>query len=100
MCCRTESLLAQSMAALQGPALVAFNDASFSESDYRALARVGQAAKVERLAATGRFGLGFSAAYHLTDAPCLLSGSHLVVLDPHCCFAPGASVGQPGLVIA
>ena len=46
------------MEALQGPALLVYNNAEFSEADFRSLARIGQASKIERLATTGRFGLG------------------------------------------
>ena len=38
----TKSLLAPGMAAWQGPALVAWNDATFAPSDFRAIARIGQ----------------------------------------------------------
>ena len=95
----TESLLDSKMAPLQGPALLVCNDASFTEADFKSLARIGQGSKLEKLATTGRFGLGFSSTYHLTDTPTFVSGSHLVVFDPHCCFAPGATLNQPGLRI-
>jgi hypothetical protein len=42
--------------------------------------------------------LGFSSTYHLTDTPTFVSGDHLVVFDPHCNFAPGANISQPGMV--
>jgi sacsin len=86
------------MAPLQGPALIVVNDATFTEADFRSLARIGQGSKLEKLATTGRFGLGFSSTYHLTDTPTFVSGEHLVVFDPHCSFAPGASNSQPGMV--
>ena len=86
------------MAPLQGPALIVSNDAIFTESDFRSLARIGQGSKLEKLATTGRFGLGFSSTYHLTDTPTFVSGEHLVIFDPHCAFVPGASRNQPGLV--
>lgn len=93
----TESLLGPKMAALQGPSLVVYNDACFTESDYRALGRIGQGSKLENLSTTGRFGLGFNSTYHLTDTPSFVSGEYLVIFDPHCCFAPGATANQPGL---
>lgn len=86
------------MAPLQGPAVIVCNDAVFSEADFRSLARIGQGSKLEKLAATGRFGLGFSSTYHLTDTPTFVSGEHLVVFDPHCSYAPGANISQPGMV--
>lgn len=69
------SLLGPALAAWQGPALLAWNDARFALSDFEAIARIGQAAKADKPAAAGRFGLGFSAtAYTLTDLPQWVSG--------------------------
>ena len=87
------------MSALQGPSLLVYNDAVFSEADFRSLARIGQGGKLNRVSATGRFGLGFNSTYHLTDTPTFVSGDYLVVFDPHCLYAPGASTSQPGLKI-
>ena len=92
-----ESLLSSKLASLQGPALLFYNDAMFSDADYRALGKIGQGTKLEKLSTTGRFGLGFNSTYHLTDAPSFVSGDYLVIFDPHCCFAPGATTNQPGL---
>merc|ERR1712216_636983 len=33
------------------------------------------------------------------DLPSFVSGDHLVVLDPHAAFLPGASASKPGLKI-
>ena len=95
----SESLLDSKMSALQGPSIIVYNDAKFTEADYKSLARIGQGSKLEKLATTGRFGLGFSSTYHLTDTPTFVSGEHLVIFDPHCAFAPGSNVNQPGLRI-
>lgn len=46
------------MAQWQGPALYVYNDSVFKEADFRNLSRIGQASKMQRIAATGRFGLG------------------------------------------
>lgn len=92
-----ESLMAPSVSALQGPALLFFNDATFKEADFRSLARIGQGSKLEKLSTTGRFGLGFNSVYHLTDTPSFVSGEHLVVFDPHTSCMPGTTPSQPGL---
>jgi len=91
------SLLGPAMAPWQGPALLAYNDAVFSPGDFQAIARIGQAGKMGQPAAIGRFGLGFNAVYHLTDLPSFVSGSHLVMFDPHAAYLPGATPSQPGL---
>ena len=79
--------------------LILTNVTSFLLLFTAGLARIGQGSKLEKLASTGRFGLGFSSTYHLTDTPSFVSGEHLVVFDPHCSFAPGINLYQPGLRI-
>jgi len=53
--------------ALQGPALVAYNDAKFTPRDFEALTKVGGATKRADSSKTGNYGQGFNAVYHLTD---------------------------------
>ena len=89
------SLLAPQMRAWQGPALLCYNDAVFSMHDLRNICRIGSSAKLAEAAATGRFGLGFNAVYHLTDVPSFVSGSHAVFFDPHARYLPGANRQQP-----
>lgn len=59
-----------------------------------------QASKLDKLAATGRFGLGFNAVYHFTDLPSIVSGEHLVMFDPHTKYVPGATSVQPGIKVS
>jgi sacsin len=95
----TASLMGPGMAAWQGPALLAFNDAVFSPQDLHNISRIGQDSKVERASTIGRFGLGFNAVYHFTDVPAFVSGDHLVYFDPHAAYLPGATPSHPGLKI-
>ncbi|CAN0322269.1 unnamed protein product, partial [Ectocarpus sp. 12 AP-2014] len=93
------SLLSPAMSNWQGPSLYVYNDAVFTERDFQNLAKIGQASKLDKLAATGRFGLGFNAVYHFTDLPSFVSGEHLVMFDPHTKYVPGATHVQPGIKI-
>jgi sacsin len=93
------SLLSPAMAAWQGPALYAFNDAQFTPHDFKNICSIGSNAKVASSIATGRFGLGFNATYHFTDVPSIVSGEHVVFFDPHARFLPGATPQNPGLKI-
>jgi sacsin len=43
-------------AAFQGPALLAFNDAVFTEADFQSISRIGDSVKREQEGKTGRFG--------------------------------------------
>ena len=93
------SLLGPGLAEFAGPALYVYNDAQFTERDYANIARIGQGSKLEKLATAGRFGLGFNAVYGLTDVPQFVSGSSVVLFDPHASHVPGATAAQPGLRI-
>ncbi len=93
----TASLFGDGLAKWQGPALMVYNDGVFSERDFQAIARVGQAGKMEQANSTGRFGLGFCGNYALTDVPTIVSSDCIVMFDPHLSSVPGADAKQPGL---
>ena len=76
-------LLDEEMRKWQGPALLAFNDAQFSPEDFDNIMKLGGATKKDDEAKIGRFGLGFSSVYHLTDVPSFVSGNYIIFLDPH-----------------
>ena len=86
---------------LQGPALCVYNDKSFSVADLEGIQRLGFGSKTYDPNRTGEYGIGFSSAYHLTDAPSLLSkggelGETLCVFDPLCKYVRGATSAEPG----
>lgn len=74
------------MRELLGPALLAYNDARFSDEDFTHVRRIGDSAKREDVTRTGRFGIGFNSVYHVTDCPGFLSRNRLVFFDPHDAF--------------
>lgn len=53
-------VLVDGLSEYQGPALLAYNNAVFSEKDFASLTSLGDSKKLEDKAATGKFGLGFS----------------------------------------
>ncbi|XP_010131961.1 PREDICTED: sacsin-like [Buceros rhinoceros silvestris] len=73
----------------QGPALLAYNDALMSPRDWTGLLCPGVSHKRKDPSTVGRFGLGFTSVYHLTDLPGVLSHPFLGVLDPECQVLPG-----------
>ncbi|XP_068729165.1 sacsin-like [Montipora capricornis] len=79
----TEKLLAPGMADCQGPALLVYNNAVFSDEDLVNISKLAGATKREDLEKIGRFGLGFSSVYHFTDVPSFISRSYAVFFDPH-----------------
>ncbi len=54
------------LAMFQGPALVAANDACFTEEDWEGIQSLQQSIKAEDPFKVGRFGIGFNSVYHLT----------------------------------
>ncbi|XP_074631582.1 sacsin-like [Acropora palmata] len=79
----TEKLLAPGMADCQGPALLLYNNAVFSDEDFINISRLAGATKKEDLEKIGRFGLGFSSVYHFTDVPSFITRNYAVFFDPH-----------------
>ncbi|KAL3718738.1 hypothetical protein ACJRO7_003791 [Eucalyptus globulus] len=90
------SLLSDSLAQWQGPALLAYNDAIFSEEDFASISRIGGSSKHSQATKTGRFGVGFNSVYHLTDLPSFVSGKYVVLFDPQGVYLPQVSAANPG----
>ncbi|XP_063955000.1 sacsin-like [Lytechinus pictus] len=72
-----------SLAPFQGRALYAYNDALFKDRDWEGIQRPARSNKEDNPLKVGRFGIGFSSVYHLTDLPSILSGDTLAFIDPH-----------------
>ncbi|KAG0069395.1 hypothetical protein BGZ89_002962 [Linnemannia elongata] len=81
-------VLSERMAAWQGPALIFYNDAIFSDENFSALCKLGVGNKSEDTSKVGRHGLGFNSAYHFTDVPSVVSGDSLVLFDPQMANLP------------
>uniref|UniRef100_A0AAZ1Y2T0 Sacsin/Nov domain-containing protein n=1 Tax=Oreochromis aureus TaxID=47969 RepID=A0AAZ1Y2T0_OREAU len=78
----TEKLWTKDLGKYQGPALYAYNDATFTDKDWEAIQMVGRSVKRDDLNKVGRFGIGFNSVYHITDVPSILSSGHLAMMDP------------------
>ena len=95
-----KQLLDEGMAGCQGPALWAYNNAQFSESDLKNITKLSGATKETDTTKIGKFGLGFCAVYNLTDVPSFISGQNMVIFDPHTTHLNKALPGNsPGLRI-
>lgn len=81
-----EKCLEPNTTPLQGPALLVYNDAPFSDDDLCAIQKVGGATKRTDVSKTGNYGQGFNAVYHITDVPQLRSGNWIAMLDPNRSF--------------
>ena len=76
-------LIGEGMKKCQGPALWVYNDGSFSDEDFDNIIKLGAATKEKKELKIGRFGLGFSSVYNITDVPSFVSQKHLAIFDPH-----------------
>ncbi|KAL8139892.1 hypothetical protein V2J09_005913 [Rumex salicifolius] len=92
----TDSLLSPTLAQWQGPALLAFNDAVFTDEDFVSISRIGGSTKHGQAWKTGRFGVGFNSVYHLTDLPSFVSDKYAVIFDPQGIYLPNVSAANPG----
>ena len=95
----TESLLAHGMVDCQGPALLVYNNAVFTNDDFKNISKLAGATKKEDLEKIGRFGLGFSSVYHFTDVPSFISRCYAVFFDPHTTHLQGhiPNSSKPGI---
>ncbi|KAK1380492.1 Sacsin [Heracleum sosnowskyi] len=91
-----DSLLSKKLQQWQGPALLAFNNAVFTDDDFASISRIGGSGKQGHAWKTGRFGVGFNSVYHLTDLPSFVSGKYMVMFDPQGDYLPNVSTANPG----
>ncbi|CAK7337978.1 unnamed protein product [Dovyalis caffra] len=92
----TTSLLSPSLSPFQGPSLLSYNDAVFTEEDFTSISRIGDSVKHNQATKTGRFGVGFNSVYHLTDLPSFVSGNYIVMFDPQGSYLPNVNSSNPG----
>ena len=96
----TEYLLTREMAAWQGPALLVYNNAVFSDKDFINICEIAGASKKIDPTKIGRFGVGFCSVYHITDVPSFVSRNFYTVFDPNLLYLEGRVTStNPGMQI-
>ena len=91
-----ESVLSENWQQLQGPALLVWNDSTFTEKDLKGIQQLGLGSKRSDAESIGQYGIGFNVVYHLTDCPSFITGGDICIMDPHCRFVPEATPDMPG----
>ena len=92
------SLFTDELASWQGPALIAYNNATFSDQDFEHICELAGETKMKDPLKTGRFGVGFCATYGLTDVPSFISRRFFTMFDPHTTYlGDRVSAGEPGM---
>uniref|UniRef100_UPI00398E5476 sacsin isoform X2 n=1 Tax=Pristiophorus japonicus TaxID=55135 RepID=UPI00398E5476 len=79
----TDSLWSELLMEYQGPALYSYNNAVFTPEDWHGIQEIARSRKRDDPLKVGRFGIGFNSVYHVTDVPCIFSGTQIGILDPH-----------------
>eukprot|EP01130_Rhizamoeba_saxonica_P018657 TRINITY_DN9408_c0_g1_i1.p1 TRINITY_DN9408_c0_g1~~TRINITY_DN9408_c0_g1_i1.p1 ORF type:complete len:1945 (+),score=346.01 TRINITY_DN9408_c0_g1_i1:793-5835(+) len=64
------------------PSLCVFNNAKFTESDFEAISKIHQRSKEAKIGKIGKFGIGFTSVYNITDTPWFVSGEWVYMFDP------------------
>ena len=77
-----KTLLYSGMSECNGPALVVHNNAVFTDDDFQNITRLAAATKKDKPLKIGKFGVGFSSVYHITDIPSFVSREYLYIFDP------------------
>ncbi|KAH7922300.1 hypothetical protein BV22DRAFT_1094901 [Leucogyrophana mollusca] len=70
------------------PSLIFYNNAIFTLRDYKGIKDTGTGGKEDRADTIGQFGLGALSAYHFTELLMILSGDHVMFLDPSRRYLP------------
>ena len=92
-----QGILSENWEQLQGPALLIWNDSTFSEKDLKGIQELGLGSKRSDSESIGQYGIGFNVVYHLTDCPSFITGGEtMCILDPHCRYVDGANPIKPG----
>ena len=95
-----DQLISEELGCWQGPALLAYNNAVFSDSDFDNICKLAAESKLNDPLKTGRFGLGFCSTYYLTDVPSFVSQRYFTMFDPHTWYLKDrVSHNQPGMRI-
>ena len=79
----SERVISKQWEKLQGPALLFWNDSTFSDEDLLGIQKIGLGSKRDEADKIGQYGIGFNVVYHFTDCPSFISNDRLCILDPH-----------------
>ena len=91
-----EKVISEEWKELQGPALLFWNDSSFSEEDLKGIQKIGLGSKRDDPDKIGQYGIGFNVVYHFTDCPSFVTNDRLCILDPHYYYIAQNKRMKPG----
>ena len=91
-----EKVISDEWKSLQGPALLFWNNSTFSEEDLIGIQRIGLGNKRDDANKIGQYGIGFNVVYHYTDCPSFITDDKLCILDPHYRYVTHNKRKKPG----
>ena len=92
-----EMLISEEWKELQGPAMLFWNNSTFSEEDLIGIQRIGLGSKRDDAEKIGQYGIGFNVVYHYTDCPSFITDGKLCILDPHYRYVTNNKRKKPGI---
>ena len=91
-----EMVISEEWKQLQGPALLFWNNSTFSKEDLIGIQRIGLGSKKYDADKIGQYGIGFNVVYHYTDCPSFITNDELCILDPHYRYVANNKRKRPG----
>jgi len=91
-----ETVISEKWKELQGPALLFWNNSTFSKEDLKGIQRLGLGSKRDDGDKIGQYGIGFNVVYHYTDCPSFITDNKLCILDPHYRYVMQNKRKRPG----
>ena len=91
-----DKVISENWKQLQGPALLFWNNSTFSKKDFIGIQRLGLGSKRDDADKIGQYGIGFNVVYHYTDCPSFITDDKLCVLDPHYRYVTHNKRRKPG----
>ena len=92
----SETVISERWKELQGPALLFWNNSTFSKEDLKGIQRLGLGSKRDDADKIGQYGIGFNVVYHYTDCPSFITDNKLCILDPHYRYVMQNKRKKPG----
>ncbi|KAF9032342.1 hypothetical protein BDP27DRAFT_1436014 [Rhodocollybia butyracea] len=85
----TARILCPEMGIFQSrPAMILFNDSTFSQEDFKGIRHVGEGGKQTKAGTIGKFGLGALSFYQFSDIAFIISKENIMILDPSAGYLP------------
>ena len=91
-----DSVISDKWKSLQGPALLFWNNSTFSDEDLVGIQKIGLGNKRDDPDKIGQYGIGFNVVYHFTDCPSFITKDRLCILDPHYRYIARNKREKPG----